>query len=322
MNFKKIFLLNLVIFFSVFSYSQNTILLNWINTDEHGTKVETFENSTYLQEYNGLPAYQLINKLNSSEFYESGLFDVEYTSISDKEKIKLSNLDLSNSIIYSSDVLKSANNYYNRILVFPYIKTENNYKKITKFSYRSTQKKFFNKIKKKLVKINSVLKNGDWYKISVSENAVYQLTFADLQTVGINTNNLNINSIRLYGNGGGMLPRLNSDFRHQDLQENAIEIVDNNNNGIFESGDYLLFYGEDIDIWEPYDNYIGKYHHYKHLYDDNNYYFITINSTGNPKRIGDYTITNKNEIEYNDKFNFHLTIMLILKMLTLMHVLV
>ncbi|MBT4738094.1 MAG: type IX secretion system sortase PorU, partial [Flavobacteriales bacterium] len=305
MNFKKIFLLNLVVFFSVVSYSQNTIFLNWISTDENGIKVETFENSTYLQDYQGLPSYQRITKLKSSEYYEIELFDIEYTSISDKEKMKLSNLDVSNSIVYSSDVLKSDHNYYNRILVFPYIKTGNNYKKITKFTYRSTQKKFFHETKKKSVKISSVLKDGDWYKISVSENGVFQLTFSDLQTLGINTTNLNVNSIRLYGNGGGMLPRLNSDFRHQDLQEDAIEIVDNNNNGIFESGDYLLFYGEDIDIWEPYDNYIGKYHHYKHLYDNFNYYFITINSTGNPKRIEDYTLNNKGEIKFNDKFNFH-----------------
>ena len=305
MNFKKIFLLNLVVFFSVVSYSQNTIFLNWISTDENGIKVETFENSTYLQDYQGLPSYQRITKLKSSEYYEIELFDIEYTSISDKEKMKLSNLDVSNSIVYSSDVLKSDHNYYNRILVFPYIKTGNNYKKITKFTYRSTQKKFFHETKKKSVKISSVLKDGDWYKISVSENGVFQLTFSDLQTLGINTTNLNVNSIRLYGNGGGMLPRLNSDFRHQDLQEDAIEIVDNNNNGIFESGDYLLFYGEDVDIWEPYDNYIGKYHHYKHLYDDFNYYFITINSTGNPKRIEDYTLKNKGEIKFNDKFNFH-----------------
>ena len=44
MNLKKIFLLNLVVFLSVFSYSQNTVLLNWISSDDHGTKVETFEN--------------------------------------------------------------------------------------------------------------------------------------------------------------------------------------------------------------------------------------------------------------------------------------
>ena len=107
MNFKKIYLLNLVIFFSVFSYSQNTVFLNWISTDENGVKVETFENSTYLQDHQGLPSYQRITKLKSSEYYEIELFDIEYTSISDREKIKLNNLDVSNSVIYSSDVLKS-----------------------------------------------------------------------------------------------------------------------------------------------------------------------------------------------------------------------
>ena len=32
--------------------------------------------------------------------------------------------------------------------------------------------------------------------------------------------------IKLYGNGGGMLPHLNSDFRYSDLVENAIKIHD------------------------------------------------------------------------------------------------
>ena len=89
MNFKKIFLLNLVVFFSVVSYSQNTIFLNWISTDENGIKVETFENSTYLQDYQGLPSYQRITKLKSSEYYEIELFDIEY-----KEDIILENLEL------------------------------------------------------------------------------------------------------------------------------------------------------------------------------------------------------------------------------------
>ena len=90
-----------------------------------------------------------------------------------------------------------------------------------------------------------------------------------------------------------MLPRLNSSFRHEDLQENAIEIIDNNNNGIFEDGDLILFYGQSVNEWIPNTNYVGKYNHHKHLYDDFNFYFITINSNGNPKRIEDYQISLK-----------------------------
>ena len=62
----------------------------------------------------------------------------------------------------------------------------------------------------------------------------------------------------MYGNGGGF-PRLNSDFRHEDLQENAIEIIDNNNNGIFEDGDLILFYGQSVNEWTPNLNYVGKF---------------------------------------------------------------
>ena len=57
---------------------------------------------------------------------------------------------------------------------------------------------------------NSVLQSGDWYKIEVSQDGIYQITKNDLQNLGVNTSNLSVNSVKLYGNGGGMLPSLNS----------------------------------------------------------------------------------------------------------------
>ena len=93
-----------------------------------------------------------------------------------------------------------------------------------------------------LAQENSVLSSGDWYKISVSNDGIYQLTYSDFQDLNISTSNLDINSIKLYGNGGGMLPPLNSDFRNNDLQENAIMVIDDNNNGIFNNNDYQLNY--------------------------------------------------------------------------------
>ena len=46
-----------------------------------------------------------------------------------------------------------------------------------------------------------------------------------------------------------MLPNLNSDFRNSDLQQNAVYIYDDNNNGIFNSEDYLLFFGQSPHEW-------------------------------------------------------------------------
>ena len=77
---------------------------------------------------------------------------------------------------------------------------------------------------------NSVLHSGDWFKIGVSEDGVYQISYNDFQTLGINVSNLDVQSIKLYGNGGGMLPSQNSTNRINDLSENAIEVIDVNLN--------------------------------------------------------------------------------------------
>ena len=47
-----------------------------------------------------------------------------------------------------------------------------------------------------------------------------------------------------------MLPLSNNEFRYDDLQENAIKIFDNDNNGLFNNGDYFLFYGTEQNTWK------------------------------------------------------------------------
>ena len=73
---------------------------------------------------------------------------------------------------------------------------------------------------------NSVLSEGKWFKISTNKSGIYKLDYSSILSLGVAVNNLQISSIKLYGNGGGMLPKLNSDFRHNDLVENAINIYD------------------------------------------------------------------------------------------------
>ena len=133
-------------------------------------------------------------------------------------------------------------------------------------------------------KTSSVLASGNWYKVSVQKDGVYKITHTNLSDLGINTSNLSCDKIRIFGNGGGMLPKLNSDFRHDGLQENTISVVDNNNNGIFESGDYILFYGQSPDRWN-YNETDGRYHHQKNIFSRKTYYFITTDLGSGGKRI-------------------------------------
>jgi len=131
---------------------------------------------------------------------------------------------------------------------------------------------------------NSVLSEGNWFKISTNKSGIYKLDYSSVLSLGVAVNNLQISSIKLYGNGGGMLPKLNSDFRHNDLVENAIYIYDLNNNGVFENGDYILFYGQSPHTWK-YDAQSGLFNHETHLFSDAVNYFLTTDNQSNGKRI-------------------------------------
>lgn len=131
---------------------------------------------------------------------------------------------------------------------------------------------------------SSVLAQGNWYKIATNKSGIYKLSYSSIESLGINANNLQISALRLYGNGGGMLPKLNSDFRYDDLVENAIKIYDANSNGVFESADYILFYGESPHIWN-YDTSSGLFNHQTHLFTDEVNYFLVIDNQHAGKRV-------------------------------------
>jgi len=153
---------------------------------------------------------------------------------------------------------------------------------------------------------NSVLSSGKWFKISTNKSGIYKLDYSSLLSLGVAVNNLQISSIKLYGNGSGMLPKLNSDFRHNDLVENAIKIYDLNNNGVFENGDYILFYGQSPHTWK-YDAQSSLFKHETHLFSDEVNYFLTTDNQLNGERIEQkQTLQNPTKtITVFNSFSFH-----------------
>ena len=119
---------------------------------------------------------------------------------------------------------------------------------------------------------HSQLASGDWFKIAVNATGVYKLTTAEIPSL----NNANCDRIALYGAPGGQLSLNNNAAHIDDLVPAAIQIVDANHNGIFESGDYLLFYGEAPGIWR-YSNAEQRFEYTPHAYANNNYYYLTAN---------------------------------------------
>lgn len=132
---------------------------------------------------------------------------------------------------------------------------------------------------------NSVLSTGNWYKIGVKQEGVYKIDLNLLSALGIATSNISSAAIRLYGNGGAMLPENNAIPRPDDLMENAIEVVDGGD-GILNGTDYFTFYAPGPHRWLK-DSLNQSFRHQKNLYSDTAYYYLTIGGTG--KRIAAQT---------------------------------
>ncbi len=129
---------------------------------------------------------------------------------------------------------------------------------------------------------NSVLASGAWFKFSVGADGIYRLSYNDLKKAGIDVGSIDPRNIRIYGNGGGMLPEANSAARIDDLMENAI-FVSGEADGSFDAADYLLFYGQGPNRWD-YNATDQLFHLRKNIYSDHMYYFLNFDK-GPGKRI-------------------------------------
>jgi hypothetical protein len=146
---------------------------------------------------------------------------------------------------------------------------------------------------------NSVLASGIWYKFAVGYNGLYQLSYDELKKLGVDVAGIDPRNLRIYGNGGGMLPEANSAARTDDLMENAI-FVSGEADGRFDPGDYLVFYGKGPNQWE-YNTTNKRFRCRKNIYSDRSYYFLNF-SQGPGKRLENEPSTTKAPTFYANKF--------------------
>ncbi len=123
---------------------------------------------------------------------------------------------------------------------------------------------------------NSVLSSGSWYKFYVDKSGVFRLTKGFLDQIGVDTN-VDPRTIKIFGNGGAMLPLVNEAFYPNDLTENAIKFI-GEQDGTFDDNDFILFYAEGPrEYSQESDTNIN-------LYTDRSYYFVNVGG-GFGKRI-------------------------------------
>jgi hypothetical protein len=152
----------------------------------------------------------------------------------------------------------------------------------------------------------SVLATGKWYKIGLTQEGVYKIDKAFLTSLGVDVANTDPRNIRIYGNGGKLMPEKNAEFRYDDLQENAIKVV-GENDGVFDNTDYILFYGQSTDSWKHIAGSKMPFDHQIHYFSDTSFYFITAD-LGNGKRVssqGSLSNTPNTVTSKQDYYGFH-----------------
>jgi len=304
------------------AYSQTSAFyrINWLPpsvisfSTEKTKPVLSFERAAYSADDDYLPRHNLqVDVTGNEKNFTSEFVNPVYEPLSDEENAVIGNSSKINDQIQITTSVVAVKKKPHGVVTFIPIRknlTTGKFEKLTSFGLKNTP------VTNQLAKgrathtyaANSVLQSGKWYKIAVPSDGVYILTYSFLKNLGINVPSINPKNIGIYGNGGGMLAELNSVPRPDDLAENAI-YVNGENDGVFDAGDYVLFYGQGPVRW-TYDNLLcPKFQHVLNLYSDSAYYFITTDrgagkriqtqgsSSGSPTHI----VTSFDDYAYHEK---------------------
>ncbi len=268
-----------------------TIVLKWNSplrekyTDD-GPVMEflNFSGALYDPKYHGLPLYAQRISLNPGMNHATvTIVKPEYEPVTSNEAELLgSGPAIGNDIIPTTFDGAIRGKHYTYLQIMPVRKKSGGagYEKLVSFTLQIKQSrlpeqaKAMKRSRSAGFAANSVLATGKWYKIGVTADGVYKLDYNFFKRMGFNMNALVPANIRLFGNGGYMLPEANDSARADDLLENAI-YVKGQNDISFGKNDYVLFYGQGPTQW-TYNSAAKKYQHKVNLYSDTTFYFITV----------------------------------------------
>ncbi|MHA7059712.1 type IX secretion system sortase PorU [Aquimarina sp. M1] len=208
------------------------------------------------------------------------LENVIYSNIS-RAELKDLNINLiPEKLTYSILSSKARNKRKGFASVLPFVRNGTAFKKIVSFDivYQTLGRTPNAKI---LPITNSVLASGNWFRFYVDKTGIFRITPAFLSSLGMDVSSVDPNTIKIYGNGGQMMPLINQENTEFDLRENAIQLV-GGEDGDFSGNDYILFYGESTKGYSE-ENITNI-----NLYADKSYYYVTAGGT-NGNRVSDYT---------------------------------
>jgi hypothetical protein len=310
---KKILLLIILFLsFEVISQERHSIVLNWekdntFRISDYSINIPSFQANNFNYDDSNKRIYYTQTIKVQGMFNESSLqiTEIQYETIT-----KLGLGTLNTSIIPTSINATLINSLardinYGTFSFSPIILDKGVYKKVKSLSFTfsyDNSKGFETFSSQDFVGIrSSVLSNGDWFRFYVEKSGVYRISKSFLSQLGLNTN-VDPRKIKIYGNGGRMLPLLNQTEYPVDLKENALLFI-GEEDGVFGNEDYILFYAEGVDTWS------SESDTNLNLYDNKSYYYVTasgsdgtrIQNMTQPSGSATVNITQFNDSQFYEK---------------------
>ena len=270
---------------TLYGQQSGDITLNWVDKTDlsfatFNITVPSFDTENF-QYDQGKKQIFFNLKLTQSQFVEANSLEITNVIFEPISSSLLGNIDLPNvpsAINATMNGISARDKFFSLITLSPIIKDGSGFKRIKSFTYiiNPSQRRSSTSVNNVSAITNSVLSSGDWFRFYVEKSGVYKVSKGFLQSLGMNVS-VDPRKIKIYGNGGRMLPLLNSTSYPSDLAENAIQII-GESDGTFDSQDYILFYAEGLD------NYNEDSDTYNNLYASRSYYYVTAQG-GDGKRI-------------------------------------
>ena len=273
----RYFLLFLFIIISSISFSQSKeININWegyrvFSTSSAEFEIPYFDNYNY--NFTPSKGVSLTAQWSENIEIDQNSIIIENVILSDISLEELKELDkniIPKELTYDIMTSISRGKMYLFLELFPIINQNGKFKKVN--SFRFSYKKGTRKKSKRQRIQNSVLNTGEWFKFYVDKSGIFRLNRSFLNQLGLNINNIDPRNIKIYGNGGNMLPLRNSVEYPVDPIENAIKVY-GEDDGVFNNSDYILFYAQGPNAYNSDSN------TNLNVYSDKTAYFINISSS-------------------------------------------
>ncbi|WP_339889290.1 type IX secretion system sortase PorU [uncultured Flavobacterium sp.] len=279
---KKFFTVLVLFLFSITIFAQNkeAVKIEWKRSDysilEKQYVFPSFQEKFYDVDIVHKKLFFKSNFISSSSSTIK-LIDFKTEVISERDLYDLEKNKLETKINFQTTFSKAREDFYISYSFNPIYIENGIIRRVVSFEYEivNSQRNYINNNFTQNIE-NSVLATGDWYRFYVEKSGVYKVSKGFLESLGFNTN-VDPRNIRIYGNGGRMVPLLNSTSYPMDLEENAIQFI-GEEDGNFSSQDYILFYAEGTDTWS------AENRTHLNLYQEKSYYYVT-SSLGTGKRI-------------------------------------